>query len=133
MSVVIKTLEKLLDRYIRGGVLVEKPLHQNQITYRAGVSTETALFQVTHRLENSLNHNEITLGAFIVIEGAFDNTSFHAISTAVRERGVEETYRRWTSSMLKNRLEHTTLKGCSLTAKVVGGFPQGVVPPFVES
>jgi hypothetical protein len=51
MSVILKTLEKLLDRHIRGGVLVEKQLHQNQFAYRAGMSTETAPLQVTHRLE----------------------------------------------------------------------------------
>jgi hypothetical protein len=93
----------------------------------AGISTETALFQVTHRLERSLNHKQITLGAFIDIEGAFDNTSFHAITMAVRQRGVEAICCRWISSMLRNRLVHTTLAGCSLTAKVVGGCPQGGV------
>jgi hypothetical protein len=127
MSVILKILEKLLDRHIRGGVLVEKPLHQNQFAYRAGMSTGTALFQVTHRLEKSLNHKEIALGAFIDTEGAFDNTSFRAITMAVREQGVEETCCRWISSMLKNRLVHTTLTGCSLTPKVVGGCPQGGV------
>jgi hypothetical protein len=92
MSVILKTLEKLLDRHIRGvGVLVEKPLHQNQFAYRAGMSTETTLFQVIHRLEKSLNHKEIALGAFMDTEGAFYNTSFHAITMAARERGVEET------------------------------------------
>jgi hypothetical protein len=54
MSFMLKILEKLLVRHIRGGVLVEKPLHQNQFAYRAGVSTETALFQVVHRLEKIL-------------------------------------------------------------------------------
>ena len=43
MSFVLKTLEKLLDRHIRGGVLVGKPLHQNQFAYRAGMSMDTAL------------------------------------------------------------------------------------------
>jgi hypothetical protein len=38
LSVVLKTLEKFLDRHIRDGVLVEKPLHENQFAYRAGVS-----------------------------------------------------------------------------------------------
>src|SRR5215510_6015410 len=52
MSLVLKTLEKLLDRRIRDGVLIDKPLHQNQFAYRAGISTETALFQVVNRLEN---------------------------------------------------------------------------------
>jgi hypothetical protein len=75
MSFVLITLEKLLDRHIRGGVLVKKPLHQNQFAYRAGMSTETALLQVVNRLEKSLHHTEIALGAFLDIEGAFDNTS----------------------------------------------------------
>jgi hypothetical protein len=76
----LKTLEKLLDRHTRGGVLVERPLHQNQFAHRAGMSMETALFQVVHRLEKCLEHKEIALGAFLDIEGAFDNTSFNAIS-----------------------------------------------------
>jgi hypothetical protein len=117
MSFILKTLEKLLDRYIRGGVLVEKPLHQNQFVYRAGMSTETTLFQVVHRLETSLNHKEIVLGAFLDIEGAFDNTSFIAIATAARQRGLEETCCRWIGSMLESRFVHTSLMGSSLTAK----------------
>jgi hypothetical protein len=67
------------------------------------------------------------LGAFLDIEGAFDNTSFQAITTAARERGFEETCCRWISSMLESRLVHTSLVGSSLTAEVVGGCPQGGV------
>jgi hypothetical protein len=43
MEFVLKTLEKVLDRHIRGGVLVEKPLHRNQFAYRAGMSTVSSL------------------------------------------------------------------------------------------
>jgi hypothetical protein len=52
MPFVLKSLEKLLNRHIKGGALVEKSLHWNQFAYMAGTSTETALFQVVHRLEN---------------------------------------------------------------------------------
>jgi hypothetical protein len=58
MSFVLKTLEKLLYRHIRGGAVVVKPLHRNQFAYRAGMSTETALFQVVHRLEKSLKQRD---------------------------------------------------------------------------
>jgi hypothetical protein len=51
MSFILKTLKKLLDRHIRDGVLVERPLHQNQSAYRTGMSTETALFHVINRPE----------------------------------------------------------------------------------
>jgi hypothetical protein len=132
MSFILKTPEKLLDRHIRGGVLVERPLHQNQFAYRAGMSTETALFQAVHRLEKCLEHKEIALGAFLGIEGAFNNTSFKAIITAARECGLEDTCCRRVRSMLESWLIHTSLMGSSLTARVVGGCPQGgVVSPLL--
>jgi len=74
MSFLLKTLQKLLDRDIRDGILVERPFHQNKYGYRAGMSTESVLFQAVRRLEKSFNHNEIALGVFLEIERAFDNT-----------------------------------------------------------
>jgi hypothetical protein len=91
------------------------------------MSTETAFFQVERRLEKSLNHKEIVLGAFLDIVGAFDNTSFNAIITAARERGLEETCCRWVRFMLESRMVHTSLMGSTVTAQVVGGCPQGGV------
>jgi retron-type reverse transcriptase len=67
------------------------------------------------------------LGAFLDIEGAFDNTSFKRIITAARERGLEETCCRWIEFMLKGRLVHTVIMGSSITAKVMRGCPQGGV------
>ena len=117
-SFILKTLEKFLDRHTWGGVLVENPLHQNQFAYRGGMSMETALFQVVQRLEKCLEHREIALGAFLDIEGAFNNAPFKTIITAARERGLEETCCRWIGSRLESRLVHTTLMGSNLTAKV---------------
>jgi hypothetical protein len=54
MPFVLKTLEKLIDRYMKDVVLAVGPLNRNQFAFRAGTSTETALFQVVHRLEMSL-------------------------------------------------------------------------------
>jgi hypothetical protein len=72
------------------------------------------------------------LGAFLDLEGVFDSTSFHAIITAAREHGLEETCCRWVRSMLESRLVHTSLMGNSVTAKVIGGCPQGrVVSPLL--
>jgi hypothetical protein len=91
--------------------MVEKPLHRYQFAYRAGMSTKTALFQVVHRLEKSLKHKEMALGAFLDIEGAFDNTSFNAMVGAARGCGLEETCCRWIRSMLESRLMHAFLTG----------------------
>jgi hypothetical protein len=64
------------------------------------IQTETAIFQILHRLEKSLSHKEIALGAFLDIEGAFDNTSFIAITKPARECGLQETCCWWVRSML---------------------------------
>ena len=74
------------------------------------MSKETALYQVVHRLEKCLEHKEIALGAFLDIKAALDNTSFNAIITAARERGLEETCCRWIRFMLESRLIHISLK-----------------------
>jgi hypothetical protein len=66
------------------------------------------------------------LGAFLDIEGAFDNTSFNAMVEAARECGLEETCCRWIRSMLESRLVHAFLTG-SEAARVAGGYPQGGV------
>jgi hypothetical protein len=88
------------------------------------MSTETAPFQVVERLEKCLEHKEIALGAFLDIEGTFDNTSFKTITTAARERGLEETCCRWIESMFEWRLVHATLTVSSITATVMRGCPQ---------
>jgi len=89
--------------------------------------TETALFQVVYRLEKSLNPKEIALGAFLDIEVAFDNTSFKAITTAASECGLEDICCRWVWSIHESRLVYTSIMCSTLTAKVIGGCPQGGV------
>jgi hypothetical protein len=75
LSFLLKTMEKLLDRHIRGGVL------RNQHAYRTCTSTETALHNVVTHIESAIKHKNIALGAFLDIEGAFDRTSFDIIRT----------------------------------------------------
>jgi hypothetical protein len=91
------------------------------------MSTETAPFQVIQRLQMSLNHKEIALGSLMAIEGAFDNTSFDAITSASSERGIEGTCCKWISSVLESRLVHPSLTGSNLTSKFLVGCPQGGV------
>jgi len=43
MSFILKTIEKLHDRHIKDGLLVERSDHQNQVACRAGMSTETVI------------------------------------------------------------------------------------------
>jgi hypothetical protein len=78
-SFLLKVMEKLLEKHLREICLIERPLHLNQHTHQSGRSCETALHQLVSQIEKSLNNQEITLGAFLNTEGAFDNTSFESM------------------------------------------------------
>lgn len=53
-SFVLKTLERMCDRYIREVILKLIPLHRNQHAYQAGRSVDSALDQVVFNLEKSM-------------------------------------------------------------------------------
>jgi len=58
---------------------------------------ETALHQLIVRAEKALDQQEIALGVFPDIEGAFDNTSYDPMCSALTRHGVDRTIVRWIS------------------------------------
>jgi hypothetical protein len=90
-SFLFKTMERLVDRFIRDEMVVSSPLHPNQHAYQAGKSTETALHQLVVQVEKVLNQKETALGVFLDIDGAFNNTSYDSISAALARHGVSST------------------------------------------
>jgi len=90
-SFLLKTMERLVDRFLRDENLVIQPIHPNQNAYQAGKSVEMALHQLVVQAEKALDQQEIALGIFLDIEGAFDNTSYDSMCTAFTRRGVDQT------------------------------------------
>ena len=78
-SFVLKTVERLVDRYICDEILAAKPLHRDQHAYRAGRSTETALSKAVNLIEDQLNLEGFAIGTFMNIQGAFNHTSSEVI------------------------------------------------------
>ena len=52
-SFLLKTMERLVDRYLRDETLVLMPLHPNQHAYQAGKSVETVLHQLVVQVEKA--------------------------------------------------------------------------------
>ncbi|KAG8174755.1 hypothetical protein JTE90_029299 [Oedothorax gibbosus] len=80
-SFLLKTLEKMVDRYIRDEVLPQKPLSKFQYAYQPGKSTETALYDLFTVLDRAVNQKELALATFLDIEGAFDRVPTEAIES----------------------------------------------------
>ena len=125
MSFVLKTLEKLIDRYIRDTSLVEKPLHKFQYAYQEGKSTEAALHLIVAKMEKTTENKEVGIAAFLDIEGAFDNTSFDVIAKSASRFGVNPILTIWIQNMLSSRNVRAKLFDTSIHVKPTQGTPQG--------
>ena len=72
--------------------------------------------------------------AFLDIDGAFDNTSFHSIERAALRKGCEITTVRWIKSMLKSRQITANIGGTAVSVLAKKGCPQGgVLSPLLWS
>jgi len=120
-------MERLVDRFLRDEILVLRPLHLNQHAYQAGKSVETALHQLVVRAEKALDQQDIALGIFLDTEGAFDNTSYDSMCSALTRHGVDHTITRWIRATLEGQLATAALGDVSRSVAVSRGCPQGGV------
>ncbi|XP_020298014.1 uncharacterized protein LOC109862388 [Pseudomyrmex gracilis] len=114
----LKTLERLVDRFLKNGPLLIYPLASSQYAYRESRSTDTALHHFVGRVEAQLEAKGYALGVFLDIERAFDSTSYDVIKEAMTRYDIPAALADWTQSMLT---------GKTLTAShedsTVYGFP----------
>jgi hypothetical protein len=99
-SFFLKTMERLVDSYIRTGPLKSFPLMESQYAYQRGRFTEAALHDLVQKIEGSLNQKEFALDVFLDIDGTFDNVSFGSMDAVSGEHGVVLTLLKWFDAML---------------------------------
>lgn len=126
-SFFLKTIERLVDRYVRDGPLKTKPLSNSQHAYQAGLSTETALKTAVSFVGEQLGAGGFAVGTFIDIEGAFNNTSRGAIGAALKRHGVPQCVNKWIEHMLASRTLEASKGEATTRGKVTSGCPQGGV------
>ena len=57
-SFLLKTMDRLVDRYLRDETLALGPLHPNQHDYQAGESVKTTLHQLVVRVQRARDQQE---------------------------------------------------------------------------
>ena len=125
-SFLLKTMEGLVDRYLRDEALALVPLHPNQHAYQAGKLVETALHQLVLRAEKKLDHQETALDAFLIIERAFNNTCYDTMCDALLRHGSDYTIVRWIRATMEGNVAFANLNGFSVGFAISRGCPQGV-------
>jgi len=129
-SFLLKTMERLVDRFLRDEVLALQPLHPNQHVYQTGKSVEMALHQIVVRVEKALDQQEIVLDVFLDIEETFDNTFYDTICSALTRHGVDQTIVRWIRATLEGRLA-TAAFGVSPVVSRCPGAALRWLPPLI--
>lgn len=70
-------------------------IHSCQNAYRAGKSTEIALYDLTENIRDALNNKETAVCAVLEIYRAFDNTSHLGIHHARKNTRVATIITEW--------------------------------------
>lgn len=126
-SVLLKGLERLVDRHIKEEMNETFQIHESQHAFQQGKSTESALHELVSQIENTFDKKEFLVATFMDIAGAFDNISFDAISTHITECGLNAKVIDWIKFMLTHRTITFESHGNSKTVKATRGTPQGGV------
>lgn len=126
-SFLLKTLEKLIDKYIRDAPLKIHKIHKNQYAYQRGKSTLNALHNLVSNVELSLSINEYAVACLIDISGAFNNITYRAIKRACCKFGLDPGIAGWIEAMLLNRIIFVHFGTSTIAVTVTKGSPQGGV------
>ena len=126
-SFLLKTLERMLDWYIRKPPLIGRLVKYNQFAYLKNVSTEAALHQIVSRVEKALDDGEYCLAVFLDVKGAFNEIGVDNLIRGLRRFRVHETCVRFVECMLRTRTTYVHENGIEIPWKVEGGCPQGGV------
>jgi ribonuclease HI len=126
-SFLLKTLERLIDWYIRTPQVVRVLRKFNQFAYLRGVSTEAALHQIVARIERALKSGEFAMGLFLDIKGAFSDATFESLITGLGKFGVNKECVRFIHHMLTSRTAEALHYEEVYCRVVERGCPQGGV------
>lgn len=130
-SFMLKTLERILDEFVRDNIGVNH-LSGSQHAYIKGRSVDSALHSVVHHIERSLLFKDYTMGAFLDVEGAFNNIKSSAIQIALTQTGIDNNITLWLLSMLEQRYITSELGETRMRVKATRGTPQGgVISPLL--
>ncbi|XP_037929304.1 uncharacterized protein LOC119663774 [Teleopsis dalmanni] len=118
-------MEKIRDCYLREKVVSNNPLNKLQFAYQKGKSTVMALHSIVQIIEKALNLKKAALGAFMDIEGVFNNANFKTIELSLSNRESDLAIVKWVSNMLNQRKITATLGQVNLNVAAIRGCPQG--------
>ena len=78
-------------------------LHEKEIDFKEGYSTEHAVIRLTDQINSSFEKNLLKLGIFIDLAKAFDITHYQLLISKLQNFAVNRSNLRWYENYLNNR------------------------------
>ena len=129
-----KVIEKALYNRLIDHLNTNNLIHPQQFGFRRNLSTENAIFNLTHDVSKALNNKLSVGGIFFDLEKAFDSISHSTLISKLPHFGIIGKSKILIESYLTNRFQKVQLanppsniKSESTWSRVKRGVPQGLI------
>lgn len=128
LSGVSKVLEKAMKARITKFLNANKFFHKNQYGFINNSSTTSALSDMIHHLQSSLDRGMIAGALFIDLCKAFDTVNHNLLLQKLENAGIRGRVLKWFLSYLSNRRQYVDYcNSSSQIRKIKFGVPQGSI------
>ena len=128
LSNINKIYEKLVYKRLYSFLNIHNCIYELQFGFRAGHSTNHALFSLTEKIRVALDTGNFACGIFVDFQKAFDTVDHEILLKKLEYYGVRGVANNWFKSYLTNRKQFVSINGFDSTYKPMKyGVPQGSV------
>ena len=108
LSNINKIFEKIMYSRLYKFLENNKCIYNLQFGFRSKHSTTHALIEITEKIRNALDDNEIACGIFIDLQKAFDTVNHNILLSKLEYYGVRGIANSWFKSYLTKRMQYVT-------------------------
>ena len=127
-SLVIKVMERLIQRRLVKSLNDNDKLNQCQHGFRQAHSCQTQLLETIHQLARTLDNGASSHIIFLDFAKAFDSVPHQRLLLKLDHIRVRGELQRWIRAFLTDRQQRVVCNGCpSAWTKVTSGVPQGSI------
>ena len=125
LSIMSKVLEKIVSNQLTDYLEKNNLISNAQHGFRANLSTETALIQITNKIYNNIDNNKITLLTLCDLSKAFDSVNHELLLKKLIAHNID-TF--WFSDYLDSRTQSVRIGDhISSALDISFGVPQGSI------
>ena len=123
-----KVFEKILYNNISNFFDRNDSIHENQLGFRKGHSTNHAIITLADKITKSVDCGDIVINIFVDLKKAFDTVSSDILLKKLEAYGIRGNLLKLCESYLNDRYQYIVFNGVkSLKKLVTCGVPQGSI------